>query len=497
MWENKIPAACKSTLSNKTIKALAWFLLIGAMVAFYGPNASTGWKKNTVPAIDGWNFFHYYLGAKYFNEVGYFDFYQCAILAGKELGIGWNENTIIRDLRTYQLSPSKELPLCPRNRFSDERWREYTQDVAWIQKSDNRMGTAWSVTYAITDKGYNPLPSWSVLAGAVANTVPPEGSPFAVVMNIDLLFFILSVILIWWSAGLWIAWLTAFFSIFFFGSYLWISGQFLQYLWILGIVVSVALWRKEKPAASGVFIGLAAGTRAFPIFFAAPMLIVAGYNALRGVKNKKIIRFCIGFLGALAIFFLIGSLSSRGVSAWREWGEKITVHASYIRGEIFNIGLSTLISSIASSERRGASTYLEDYSHTQNRLQSFERVRLLFYSFVGISLILWFWLLYKTKQTDLFGYGFIPMFFVVSLSPFYYYVFVLLPFLFWEAPQAIRLYALLGGSFLIVTFIYFLRYGYFTFSYYEHVVYDLMMFIFILGLFLAWYKYEKISELKL
>ena len=49
---------------------------------------STYFKMNIsyVRSYNVWNVFHYYLGAKYFSEIGYFNLYPCALEADQEAG---------------------------------------------------------------------------------------------------------------------------------------------------------------------------------------------------------------------------------------------------------------------------------------------------------------------------------------------------------------------------------------------------------------------------
>jgi hypothetical protein len=60
--------------------------------------------------------FHYYLGAKYANEIGPFDLYACALAADSEHAV-WDADTLVRDLRTYRLVPAGTLQ-CPGGRRS-------------------------------------------------------------------------------------------------------------------------------------------------------------------------------------------------------------------------------------------------------------------------------------------------------------------------------------------------------------------------------------------
>jgi hypothetical protein len=91
--------------------------------------ASTYYKTETFKPTAHWGIFHYYLGAKYFSEIGYFNLYTCAIEADDEAGRYWFQIAGARDMETYQLFLRSSLPPCPRTNFTTERWKEFSQDV--------------------------------------------------------------------------------------------------------------------------------------------------------------------------------------------------------------------------------------------------------------------------------------------------------------------------------------------------------------------------------
>src|SRR5262245_23637537 len=69
--------------------------------------------------------FHYYLGTKYFKEVGYYDLYNAVVTADSEQGNALADVPFLTDLRTYQ-NIQRETVLRDavrvRNLFSEERW---------------------------------------------------------------------------------------------------------------------------------------------------------------------------------------------------------------------------------------------------------------------------------------------------------------------------------------------------------------------------------------
>lgn len=157
--------------------------------------ACGGARRETATApygsAGGWGIFHYYLGAKYFRELDYASFYACALAADLDGRRVWHANTRVRNLSSYAIVGRDDVAPCPNGRFSPARWRDFTGDVAVLQKimpEGQREGV-------LTDKGFNPPPSWGVLAGWVANRLPLGNVTAAkIVFNLDLMFALISLI---------------------------------------------------------------------------------------------------------------------------------------------------------------------------------------------------------------------------------------------------------------------------------------------------------------
>jgi hypothetical protein len=83
--------------------------------------------------VHGWEQFHFYLGAKYQKEVGWFDLYKAALIADRESAQALGGLRTIRDIHTFELITVEEaLADAPRVRakFSDARWAEFKAD--WL-----------------------------------------------------------------------------------------------------------------------------------------------------------------------------------------------------------------------------------------------------------------------------------------------------------------------------------------------------------------------------
>ncbi len=113
---------------------------------------------------------HYYLGSKYFEELGYEHLYTAMLRAEAELTPGRFSTLEARDLTTNELVPIRELLLRSdevKAAFTPERWQDWLQDVALFRE---QLGPQWKTLYA--DHGFNPTPLWPLLGGTLAQHVP-------------------------------------------------------------------------------------------------------------------------------------------------------------------------------------------------------------------------------------------------------------------------------------------------------------------------------------
>src|SRR4030095_5285024 len=122
-------------------------------------------------------FFHYFIGSKYFPELGYTHLYECASLAEAEQGFRRRvELRMIRDLRENELVSAKyvlEDPEVCRKGFSrpftPRRWEEFKNDIAYF-RTNTGIG-AWE--NMLKDHGYNPSPVWNMTGSLLASLGPP------------------------------------------------------------------------------------------------------------------------------------------------------------------------------------------------------------------------------------------------------------------------------------------------------------------------------------
>ncbi len=210
-------------------------------------------------------FFHYYLGAKYFGSFGYEGLYECTALGDKEnadeLGVqphvtsGW-----VRDLADMLRDKSYDdaLATCQNDykaHMSPARWDTFKADLRELQRL---VPDEWwnDVVY---DAGFNPPPSWVIVGGAIANVIPIRfaGLPtYLVSTSLDLLLLVTCFVALRTRFGLAAA-ATAgvYFGASFIASYGWNGGSFLRYTWVTAVVLGLVFARQSKWVVAGAFMG--------------------------------------------------------------------------------------------------------------------------------------------------------------------------------------------------------------------------------------------------
>src|SRR5262245_6228613 len=105
--------------------------------------------------------FHYYLGSKYFKELGYYELYNAVVTADTEQGNALADIPFLTDLRTYK-NIQRETVLGDavrvRGLFSEERWNSFKDDVSFF-KTATGMPRSPGLRALVMDHGYNASPT--------------------------------------------------------------------------------------------------------------------------------------------------------------------------------------------------------------------------------------------------------------------------------------------------------------------------------------------------
>ncbi len=324
--------------------ALTALLAAATVCGLYVHNLEKTQKLLYKNQVHAWNVFHYVLGTKYFDELGYFDLYNGVMLADSEARERFRDCPLTRDMHTYgNLSREAAIAQARRDgvkeRFTEERWESFKADLVQIQK--HRKRSKWCST--IRDLGYNPSPAWLIIHRPLLNAVDvSKRSTLARLCKIELILYALTFAAMWWAFGLRPALFGVMWINTFFGNENLLVGSYLHYDWLFLIVVAAALFRKGWPISAGVTLSYVAMMRGFPGLLAVGPGVLWLREVLRTrALPRQLTAFCLAVALGCVLMVLLGGTSARGMHAWSEWREKIEIHTHHHPLFAKRIGLKT------------------------------------------------------------------------------------------------------------------------------------------------------------
>ena len=172
-------------------------VLIGlALAAFNFENGRDLQRALAGERVQTWNVYHYYMGSKYFPELGYHNLYAAHMAADNEWiatrpdkmdgKLDYSMVTRSRSMKTYQLMARDDLAATfDQSVFTDERWDEFGKDLRLMRPLYPKK--KWRKV--VQDLGYNPAPPWTLVGRTVTEVVTIEGRGWWFLKNSDLPFF--------------------------------------------------------------------------------------------------------------------------------------------------------------------------------------------------------------------------------------------------------------------------------------------------------------------
>lgn len=400
--------------------------------------------------FDEYEFYHYYIGAKYAPEVGYTQMYNASIVADAEDGLDYNR-AVIRDL-TYGLDPDSPgviitadpaRTLTPyrdvkevledaeaiKARFSEERWAEFVTDINFFQR---HLGvTRWSGI--LRDKGYNATPVWGMTGGILSNAAPTVGAEgrevppgLQAIAALDPILVAIALLAIAWAYGPTSAALVA---LFLGANYLTMHSPtmkqaFLRLDWITLVLIGAALVRKRWYGTAGAVLAYASMARVFPVIFVVG-LAARGLLALlrtRRVQREYLV-FAVVFASTSVALVLASILYAGGLDVWRGFMEKIGFHNNDI--STWRVGFKYIFMQTYDTAPPGVSWW--DY---KAQLQQYMQDHALaWWSIQAAVLLAVLYLVKFLRDDEAITFSFVAVFFLVAPTHYYYFMLVI-PFLF-------------------------------------------------------------------
>jgi hypothetical protein len=291
----------KRPIAERWKKVIGLSLGIAAIAVYFN-----GFYSPYPKFFHRWDQFHYYMGAKYFKEMGYDGLYKCALIATDEMGvISYTED----DGRTYKVDLAKEARhpdrkirnlggdnlLKPAMQFLEHpeeckatfppaRWEAFKEDVKFFRVVSGKG--YWEDM--LKDHGYNPPPVWTIMGRFFAELHPATVRYCQFLASLDIFYTLGMFVMLWWAFG----WRVFAVAAIFYGcehtatSY-WTFGAFLRQDWLFFLVASTCLLRKQYPKLAGAAVVYAGLLRIFPGLVVIGLLIVVGWSIARKHKMTQ------------------------------------------------------------------------------------------------------------------------------------------------------------------------------------------------------------------
>jgi hypothetical protein len=282
--------------------------------------------------IHEWDTYHYYMGAKYFPELGYLRLYHCTVVADAEHGlIDASGQRTVRDLENNRVVSARSLAAEPERctrHFTAARWAAFKDDLTWFRE---RIA-AWRWPRAQQDHGFNATPVWLILGRGLTATGPASDRQMLALTLIDA-----GLLVGMWGAAAWaFGWRATCVALLYWGTNFpafwgWTGGGFLRQDWLLLSVLGLALLRRGHPAPAGAAIAVAGLLRVFP------WLIVGGLGlkACWAIWERRSLAplaeyrgFATGFALALLLLVPAAAMVNGGWDVWRGFIANSAKHAS-------------------------------------------------------------------------------------------------------------------------------------------------------------------------
>jgi hypothetical protein len=290
------------------------------------------------PTIHLHEFLHYYLGSKYYRELGHDPLYEAIVIADHEDDrANFRPRNRFRDLRSNRVDRIRGDVIhegsLAKQRFEPERWQSFKTDVALL-RSNFISRPAWHRSVILRDHGYNGSPLTTLSLGTLANQTLVSTLAFFQTMRwMDLtLVAVLGVVLgvrlgVDPVLGFGLLWLANPLNDFGF-----VGGSFLRYNFALALILAWLALDAGQLKRAGAWLAIAAHLRVFPALFAAGLLLhdLARPNAdarRRALRRNAPLYGSFAATGLVLVAVTALTPAPEGENVWQDFRGRITVHA--------------------------------------------------------------------------------------------------------------------------------------------------------------------------
>ncbi len=390
--------------------------LLVALTVLAGLNYARWGPKVAVEQVDTYDVIHYYLNARYFDELGYYDLYPAILLADHEgNGPYFDEGSkyMAQDPAGHAMKPIDHGiargQVVKASRFTPERWRAFAHDALYLQRNVRGLNAElWR--QLLQDHGYNGTTVWTMVARPFAWAVPVESIKLLGYLDVGLLVGALATVA-WAYDGAAALWAAFFLFVTYSGRWPYYSTAFLRYDYLAALLVALSLLKRGRPFWAGVVTGYAGTLRLFPALW----MVVPAAKGMAGLVGRRVHRPLLillgGFLAGVAVF-QGAAVATMGVEPMATHFENMEDHNRSEQLSSRRIGLALAL------PFRGD---LEPKSITKALKATVEAQKPVRFAIAAAVLLLLGWGLRRARDDEAFAFGFLP-FFLLTTASYYYYV---------------------------------------------------------------------------
>ena len=362
--------------------------------------------------IHYWDSYHYFMGGKYFKELGYYDLYKATYLAGREKLNVFGDVKNILDQKTYDVEEiAPESYDVVKKKFTTARWEEFKNDFAYFYPKDGR----WSQLFL--DHGYNAPPTRTALLLPLLNVMPLNDISLSLLVSIDYILILLTFFLVVKAFGKDVG-LVAF--IFFCTNVLarfnFIGGSIFRWDWICAAVVAASCIKLKKPWWAGLALAYAILARIFPIFFLFALML----QTLAAWSKKEPITLQVKLLASCALSgILLMALTFLFIDQphyYQEFNDKIQPHNNYPFVNHIGVRVVDYYGGETSSSDMGTGAFPFETWKVKAMSKDFLLTLFIQCAFVGII----GFLLLQSDELTAFQYGAVFIFLFSTIANYYY-----------------------------------------------------------------------------
>lgn len=362
--------------------------------------------RTAVERVDTYDLIHYYLNAKFFDELGYLDLYPACIVADREAGGPYFKKEgnvyMAQDDRGHHLDPIESgvaAGQVVKARFTPERWAAFSHDFLYLQRAAVGLSEeTWR--QMLQDHGFNGTTFWTAIARPIAEHVPVEYVKW--LGWIDAVLLLAGTLTVGWAFGAPTAlWAWFFFMVSYSLRWPTITWAFFRYDYVFGLMMATALLKRGRPALAAVFAGYSALLRLFPAMWS--------WGVLPSIRRMP--RYFVALALAVGVLQGLATLDL-GVESVKVHLENMEDHNRAEQLSSRRIGVAHVF--VTSGELL-PKTLTKEMKH---KIDEQKPMRL---AMSGALLLFGLYALRRAPAWEGYGLGFLP-FFLLTTASYYYYV---------------------------------------------------------------------------